>query len=605
MSENGAGPGPDVEMTENRTIAVLPFEDLAAGPAEAWFARGLAEDLITELSRFPQLEVIHAHSAFAEGVRELPDRDLGRELGARYVLRGTVRRGGGRVVVTTRLVDAESALQVGAERFEMPESELPGLELDIASTVASALALRIDDAHLVGARRKSLGDLLAYECWLRGLDHLRRGTVEDDDHARALFERALELDPHFARAHAGISLSHFNEWSCQSWSAWDEKEHLAFESARRAAELDDSDHVAQLILGRVHLFRREFDAAARRFELALRLNPNDADALVQLTLGLCLLGEPERARDLVQKAKRLNPKHGDWYFAFEVYVRFSLEEFEETLRLADVARGMTVDLAAYAASAAALLGRGEEAAARLVAFVEDLREKILFGRDPEPGEPLRWLLHVNPFRRPEDEQRLVAGLLQAGLAPDPDATTHAAPGADAAPTFRPDGDVFDVAFRGQRVRLGEVKGFHDLACLLRSPGEAFHCLELAGRPAPTDRADEVVDAAGRAELKRRARELQTELDQARDHSDAARVEAIRVEMDALVDTLSKSLGIGGRSRALGSASERARSAVTWRIRSAIRKIAAAHPALGRHLENSVRTGTFCAYEPERPVDWRL
>lgn len=590
------------------TIAVLPFETLAGGAEQAWLAHGLAEDVIGELSRFAQLEVVHAHSAFAAGIAPLGDREVGRELGARWVLRGSVHRGDGRVVVRIRLVDTSTGRQVAAERIEAEESELPTMELHIASTVAASLALQVDGERLARARRAPVADLEAYDCWLRGLEHLRRGTVDDDDRARALFEHALELDPHFARAHAGISLSHFNEWSCQAWSAWDEKERLAFESARRAAELDDSDHVAQLVLARVHLFRREFDAAARRFDLALRLNPNDADALVQAALGLTLLGEPERARDLVEKARRLNPRHDDWYFAFELYVRFSLEEFDEVLRLSRIARGMTVDLSAFVAAAAAHLGDTDAAAEALRAFLADLREKILFGRDPEPGEALRWLLHVSPFRHAADEERFVRGLALAGLPPDPDASLRAATVADTpavAPTFRRDGDAFELAFRGASVRLAAVKGFDDLAILLRRPGHPVHCLELAGRPAAAARDDEVLDGEGRAAVRRRAGELQAELDEARALGDLGRVEVLRAELDELVEGLATSLGLGGRSRALGSAAEKARSAVTWRIRSAIRKIASAHAELGRHLDHSVRTGTFCAYEPETPVDWQL
>lgn len=600
-------------MPEPRTIAVLPFEELGAAPDAAsapelapvagWFARGITEDVITELSRFASLEVVHAHSSFASEARR-SDRELGAELGARYVLRGTVRRGGERIVVGTRLVEAASGRLVAADRFESAARELPLLELDVAAHVAAALAIRLDEQALARARRKPVAQLEVYECWLRGLEHLRRGTREDDAAARRLFEHALALDPHFARAHAGLSLSHFNEWSCPAGQRWDETERAAFDAARRAVALDESDHVGQLILGRVHLFRREHAAARRRLELALALNPNDADALVQASLGVCLLGEPERALALVEKAKRLNPKHGDWYFAFELYPRFALEQYDEVVRLGALAPAFAVDLTAYAAAAAAQLGRAGEASARLAEFRADFRAKILFGAEPEVGEELRWLHHVNPYALPADAQRLERGLARAGLVPDPDAGARATAARDAhEAVFARDGDGWRISFGGGSVRLRDLKGFHDLALLLARPGTELHCLELAGRPA--ENGGESIDAECRRDLRRRARELEDELVEAREHADLARTEALATELAAIGDELASALGLGGRSRALGSAAEKARTAVTWRIRSAIRKLADAHPALGRHLENSVRTGSFCRYAPESPIAWRV
>jgi hypothetical protein len=158
-------------------------------------------------------------------------------------------------------------------------------------------------------------------------------------------------------------------------------------------------------------------------------------------------------------------------------------------------------------------------------------------------------------------------------------------------------------FDGLSVQLTHQKGFSDLARLLERPGVEVHCLELADRPAETSGDAPQLDERARREIQARVRDLQHEIDAADAAHDLARAERAREEFDRIVELLSGALGLGGRSRALGSAAERARSAVTWRIRSAVKKIAKAHPQLGRHLENAVRTGTFCLYEPERPVNW--
>src|SRR5690606_23996789 len=147
--------------------------------------------------------------------------------------------------------------------------------------------------------------------------------------------------------------------------------------------------------------------------------------------------------------------------------------------------------------------------------------------------------------------------------------------------FRFDGASWTLTFDGLRVSLSDAKGLHDLALLLSRPGDECHCLDLAGR-------QEVLDERAPRGYRGRIPYLQREIDEAERDNDAARAARARAEMDALVEALSGALGLGGRSRALGSATERARSAVTWRIRSAIRKIAVVHPSLGRHLEHSVR-----------------
>jgi hypothetical protein len=171
--------------------------------------------------------------------------------------------------------------------------------------------------------------------------------------------------------------------------------------------------------------------------------------------------------------------------------------------------------------------------------------------------------------------------------------------------FRKDGELWTAAFEGQTVRLVDVKGFADLARLLARPGVEVHCLELADRPAEASRGDVVLDDRARREIRARAVELQREIEDADAAHDLGRAERAREELDRLVDSLTGAIGLRGRARGLGSPAERARSAVTWRIRSAIKKVAAAHPRLGRHLDNAVRTGHFCVYQPEAAIDWLL
>ena len=147
-----------------------------------------------------------------------------------------------------------------------------------------------------GAPPLRSGDLRP--CWLRGMRTMRLGTREADLEARRDFERALSIDPAYARAHSGLSLSYFNDWSCAAWDRWDENERKAFEHALEAARLDEHDHVTHCILGRILVCRREFERAAEHLARALALNPNDPDVLAHLALGRAYLGEPELGLEL-------------------------------------------------------------------------------------------------------------------------------------------------------------------------------------------------------------------------------------------------------------------------------------------------------------------
>ncbi len=178
-------------------------------------------------------------------------------------------------------------------------------------------------------------------------------------------------------------------------------------------------------------------------------------------------------------------------------------------------------------------------------------------------------------------------------------------GAVERPLFARQGRNWVVIFRSNRAIIEDMKGLHDLARLLALPGDQIHCLDLPGRTVDRYAGDSALDAAARQELKARIQELQEELAEAEDMNDVGRAEQARDEMDRLIEALAKALGLGGRDRRLGNLSERARTTVTWRLRHAVRRLREVHEPLARHLDHSLRTGTFCTYGPEQPTTWRL
>lgn len=587
-------------------IALSPFENASGDASQDVLASGLGLDLATELARFATLEVVPPMLLADLRAKTTRLNDNGTPT---FVLAGSMRRLDQRMRISVQLTDDSTGRQVWAERYDAQADQIFTVQDDIVARVAAALAIKSDEARLVVARRKPLASLEAYECWLRGRSALQLGTLEGDRQARAFFERALELDPHFARAYAGLSLSHFNEWSCQAWIQWDDTERSAYEFARRAADLDTSDAMVEIVLGRITLYRGQVAEATRHIDRAVALNPNEPDVLAHAAACRALLGDGASGLELATKAARLNPS-ADWYVAPTALSLFVLGRYEESIAFGLRVPHATLDCPALLSAALALAGDRERAATYLTRFLDDFEARVTFGRPPEVGEPLRWLLHVDPFQRPADVERVTEGLRLAGLPLDPDsqrAATTVVPAAGqtlASAQFRLVDDRWHVVFDSAAIELSDAKGLHDLASLLASPGDERHCLELAGRPAELGGDTAILDDRARREYRARLAELQRELDEAERDGDRARTGRAKEEMDALVETLSDALGLGGRSRALGSGAERARSAITWRIRSAIKKIAAAHPSLGRHLENSIRTGTYCSYQPERPVTWQ-
>ena len=271
-----------------------------------------------------------------------------------------------------------------------------------------------------------------------------------------------------------------------------------------------------------------------------------------------------------------------------------------------------------------LAGRGErELAARVLESSH---------RDPRArATPPLESVEINDLARElEAEMRAVVPLRLADLRPlvlaalgsvPTDESTRAGATADvpapqaaqdgppqAANAFHRAGELWELSFGGETVHMPDLKGLHDLARLLAAPGEEIHALDLgaiADGAAPQGHAGEILDDEARAAYKRRIEELREERELAEAANDPVRAERAQEELEAIGDALKSAYGLGGRARKAGDHAERARSAVTWRIRSAIYCVEAVIPALGRHLKNSVRTGTFCAYEPEQPVDWRL
>ncbi len=587
--------------TNEPVLAVLPFVDRLPVLDDSLIGLGLHEDVCAALARFPTLKVISALSAAA--VAELTDAEIGSRLGASHVLRGRLASRDGMLRLDTNLIETQTATHVWSERLEVAREEVFDMETDMVARVAGTLVKRLEDATLAQSARKPAETFAAHEATLRGLLRLRDGTLDGDEAARRLFEQALETDPHYARAHAGLALSYFNEWSCMFWDCFEANGAAAYRHAHRALELDERDALPHVIIGKVLLYRREFEKAGWYYDRALTLSPHDPQILTEAVNGDVFLGRPELAVTHVELAMKLNPYHPNDYHASALYAYLFARDFERAVEsFRRLHSTPIIDIPACVAVACAHLDRLDEGRAHLAEFDRLYSEKILFGGIPETGETLEWLLKVSPLRRPEDCALVVDGFARLGTQmvakaqPQRDSSTRAA--------LRRSGSGWQVDFLGICTFLPDLKGIGDIRRLVAQPEIEIHCLDLAGRE-PEGDLGAILDDKARSALKSRIRDLQEDLAEAEDYNDIGRTEQLRGELDALIEAMAQAVGLGGRSRRLGDLAERARSTVTWRVRHAIRRIEIAHPALGRHLANSLRTGTFCVYRPESPLEWHL
>lgn len=585
-------------------IAVAPVDALPLDPQQARIARGFLEDVIAELARAPDFEVLAARTSLSLPPEALEPRSMAAAFGVTHLLDSAVRPTADGLQVKASLVEASTGRLVWSQAYEAPRRDAAIVLEDIAVRVANHLAHRLRVTRLAQVRSRPLSTLAAQDCWLRGLEALRRSTPDGDEDARQLFQRALSIDPSYGRAYAGLSLSYFKRWNwrhaTERETEWD---RLSLQYATKGEELDDMDPVVQLVLGRTQVFRRQFGPGRHHLELALELSPNHADCLMEAAPMWAYAGEPERALELTEKAFRLNPLRDPWYYFTAFMPHFVNRRLEVGAAILEQAPPhMIFEQSALLAASYAHLGRTEEARVQIPLFLEEFQRSILDGRPPEPGEAIAHIFASHPFQRKEDLAFLREGLARAGLEEGGAPAVASTPVTPDQGRFVRTGPVWEAAFAGRSARLPDIKGCRDIAILLGAPRERIHCMELAGRVAEGD-GGEAMDARARAACQRRIQDLQEDLAEAERHNDYARSERLTAELDAIVEQLSAAMGLRGRSRKLGDPAEKARTAVTWRIRNAIQKIGEVHPELGRHLAASVRTGAFCAYDPERSVTW--
>ena len=289
------------------SIAVLPFANMSGDAEQDYFADGISEDIITALSKLSQLFVIARNSSFTFKGRNVNVQEVGKSLGVRYVLEGSVRKSGNRVRITAQLIDATTGGHLWAERFDRDLTDIFAVQDDVTQQIVGALALNLTEGDQQQLAPEHTRNTEAYDCLLRGRELWHRLTKETNIAARDLLQRAVELDPKFASAYAFLALTHgldyLNRWSAAPAVSVEQAEV----AARQAVALDDSDPWAHWALGLINLYSRRHDGAIGEFQRSIALNPNFAEGHDQPRRGVPLLGQVRRGPGVFRPRDGLEP----------------------------------------------------------------------------------------------------------------------------------------------------------------------------------------------------------------------------------------------------------------------------------------------------------
>ena len=398
---------PSLALPDKPSIAVLPFQNMSVDPEQDYFADGTVEEINTAHSRYPSLFVIARNSTYTIKGRAINVKQVGRELGVRYVLEGAVRKAGNRIRVTAQLVEAEAGNHIWAERYDRNLADIFAVQDEITEGVTTAIAPAIAEAERRAAMRKQPNDLNAWGAYQRGLWHVGRFTSEDNALAQGFFRQAVALDPSFSGGYGGLALAQVEAVSLQS-TGFFELLGSAEELARRAVALDGGDAESRSYLSNALWMRADYEAALAEAERALALSPNLARGHANLGSALIFSGRSKEGITALETSIRLDPQDPLLPNRLNTLAlgRYFAGEYEAAVEAAKRAIRTNPNYPLphrWLAAALGQLGRTAEAKEALekaitiatVTFDMYVRQRV-------------------PWHRPEDHAHMLEGLRKAG-----------------------------------------------------------------------------------------------------------------------------------------------------------------------------------------------
>jgi len=392
------------------SIAVLPFQNLSGDPEQEYFADGMVEDIITALQRMRWLFVIARNSSFTYRGRVVDVKQIGRELGVRYILEGSVRKAANRVRITGQLVDASTGAHLWADRFDGTLEEIFDLQDQVATRVVGAIAPKLEQAEIERAKRKPTESLDAYDHFLRGMACVHRWTKQASDEALEHFSRAIAADPDYASAY-GMAARCYSARKVSGWVDDPEQETAeAARLARKVAQIGRDDAVALYTAGMALAYCvGDLDDGAAMIERSLALNPNAAWAWLFSGWTKIWQGEPEEALERIQRAARMSPQDPQYFNirAATAWAHLLADRYDDAQSWAQSALSEQPDYvnALYAlAISSALAGKMAQAG--------DAMERL---RSLDPKVRVSRLLQRYPIRRADHLAKVSEGLRRAGM----------------------------------------------------------------------------------------------------------------------------------------------------------------------------------------------
>jgi adenylate cyclase len=401
------GARPAAPVPDKPSIAVLPFANMSGDAEQEYFSDGITEDLITDLSKVSGLFVIARNSSFAYKGKAVKIQEIGRDLGVRFVLEGSIRKAGNRARITAQLVDAGDGGHLWAERFDRELTDIFATQDEVVQKIVGALAVKLTPGEERRMRQRGTNNVQAYDFWWRARELLGRGTRDAIAQARAMHHRAIEIDPNFPAPHAGLAFAtladYFNDRTADPARALDEAERYA----RRAIELDDQEPVGHMALGGVQLCQRHHDEALAESKRAVELDPNYAQGHALIGTTLMYAGRAPEALEPFATAMRLDPHYPNMLLHNLALAHFSLGRYEVASAhlLERIDRNPETDASRMLLAACyGHLGRTADARA---AWAELLKVN--------PDFSLTQRARVLPYKHARDFQRITEGLAKAGL----------------------------------------------------------------------------------------------------------------------------------------------------------------------------------------------
>jgi adenylate cyclase len=387
------------------SIVVLPFNNMSGDPEQEFFADGLTEDIITELSRHHELFVISRNSSFVYKNRAVNVREVAEKLDVQYLVEGSVRKIGDRVRVTVQLIDTANDAHIWADKYDRRLDDIFAIQDEVTAAIAATLPGRVEAAQRDQLARAKPANMAAYECVLAAKVLHHRSTIADNERAQTLIARAVALDPDYAHAHAWRACILGQAWVyswCQDRDAvWNE----IMAALDRALALDDNDADVHRILAAVNVNNNELTTARYHQERALALNPNYDLVVVQQGELLTWLGRPEEGIEWIRKAMQLNPHHPERFWSHLGKAHFAARQYGEAIEA--FMHLSTMDSVQHAFAAACYGWLGDEiAAAAHLGKIKTL----------DPQFDLDSFIATLHYAQKSDVQHIREGLLKAGIA---------------------------------------------------------------------------------------------------------------------------------------------------------------------------------------------